>query len=74
MPRVRELEVFRLVLPFGTRSESLLVKLTDYAGMTGWGEAVSPQPKSWSRLEESLAALLIGVDWHHPDSAASAPR
>jgi O-succinylbenzoate synthase len=71
MPRVRELEVFRLVLPFGTRSESLLVKLTDYAGMTGWGEAVSPQPKSWSRLEESLAALLIGVDWHHPDAVAS---
>ncbi|MFG3436575.1 enolase C-terminal domain-like protein [Nonomuraea sp. NPDC047897] len=68
MPRVRELEVFRVVLPFGRRSESLLVKLTDYAGMTGWGEALAPQPKTWSRLEESLGALLVGVDWEHPDA------
>ncbi|MEU1719469.1 enolase C-terminal domain-like protein [Nonomuraea sp. NPDC048881] len=71
MPRVRELEVFRLVLPYGARSESLLVKLTDHGGMTGWGEAVSPEPKAWSRLEESLAALLIGVDWEHPDAVPS---
>ncbi|MEV0233082.1 enolase C-terminal domain-like protein [Nonomuraea sp. NPDC050786] len=71
MPRVRELEVFRLVLPYGRRSETLLVKLTDHGGMTGWGEAVSPQPKTWSRLEESLASLLIGVDWEHPDTVTS---
>ena len=71
MPRVRELEVLRVVLPYGPRSESLLVKLTDQAGMTGWGEAVSPEPKAWSRLEESLGALLIGVDWEHPDSVPS---
>jgi len=71
MPRVRELEVFRLVLPFGRRSESLLVKLTDYAGMTGWGEALAPQPKTWTQLEESLGAQLIGVDWEHPDAVPS---
>ncbi|MEV0613047.1 enolase C-terminal domain-like protein [Nonomuraea sp. NPDC050404] len=71
MPRVRELEVFRLVLPAGRRSESLLVKLTDHGGMTGWGETISPPVKSWSRLEESLAALLIGADWEHPDTVAS---
>ncbi|GAA3539947.1 o-succinylbenzoate synthase [Nonomuraea rosea] len=71
MPRVRELEVFRLVLPSGRRSESLLVKLTDHGGMTGWGETISPQPKTWSRLEETLAALLIGVDWEHPDTVPS---
>ncbi|MEV4106061.1 enolase C-terminal domain-like protein [Nonomuraea sp. NPDC049695] len=71
MPRVRELEVFRLVLPYGRRSETLLVKLTDHGGMTGWGEAISPQPKTWSRLEESLASLLIGVDWEHPDTVPS---
>ncbi|MEU6710491.1 enolase C-terminal domain-like protein [Nonomuraea sp. NPDC046802] len=71
MPRVRELEVFRLVLPFGRRSETLLVKLTDQGGMTGWGEATSPPPKTWSKLEESLAALLIGVDWEHPDAVPS---
>ncbi|GAA2309665.1 o-succinylbenzoate synthase [Nonomuraea roseoviolacea subsp. roseoviolacea] len=68
MPRVREAEVYRIVLPFGRRSESLLVKLTDYAGMTGWGEALAPHPKTFSRLEETLGALLIGVDWEHPDT------
>ncbi|MGW0805436.1 enolase C-terminal domain-like protein [Nonomuraea sp. NPDC002799] len=71
MPRVRELEVFRLVLPFGRRSETLLVKLTDHGGMSGWGETTAPQPKTWSRLEESLAALLIGVGWEHPDTVPS---
>ncbi|MFG6198791.1 enolase C-terminal domain-like protein [Nonomuraea sp. JJY05] len=71
MPRVRELEVFRLVLPFGKKSETLLVKLTDHGGMTGWGESIAPQPKTWSRLEESLGALLIGVDWEHPDTVPS---
>lgn len=71
MPRVRELEVFRLVLPYGRRLETLLVKLTDHGGMTGWGEAVAPQPKTWSSLEETLGARLIGVDWEHPDSAPS---
>jgi O-succinylbenzoate synthase len=47
MPRVSELEVFRLVLPYGRRPESILVKLTDYGGMTGWGEVVhSPDRRS----------------------------
>ncbi|TXK43633.1 O-succinylbenzoate-CoA synthase [Nonomuraea sp. C10] len=68
---MRELEVLRVVLPYGRRTECLLVKLTDYGGMTGWGEAVSPAPKSWSRLEETLGAVLIGVDWEHPDSVPS---
>ncbi|MGW4470290.1 enolase C-terminal domain-like protein [Nonomuraea sp. NPDC004354] len=67
MPRVRELEVFRLVLPYGRRPETLLVRLTDHGGMSGWGEIVSPEPKLWGALEEGLAAQLIGVDWEHPD-------
>ncbi|MFI9558125.1 enolase C-terminal domain-like protein [Nonomuraea endophytica] len=71
MPRVRELEVFRLVLPFGGRQETLLVKLTDHGGMTGWGEAVAPEAKTWTNLEETLGARLVGVDWEHPDSAPS---
>jgi O-succinylbenzoate synthase len=70
MPRVRELEVFRLVLPYGRRPESLLVRITDLGGMTGWGEVVEPPAKAWSGLEESLAARLIGVDWEHPDAVA----
>ncbi|MCF6474826.1 O-succinylbenzoate-CoA synthase [Nonomuraea sp. MG754425] len=65
---MRELEVFRLVLPYGRRSESLLVKLTDHGGLTGWGELTTPQAKTWSRLAETLAALVVGVDWEHPDS------
>ncbi|MEU7897749.1 enolase C-terminal domain-like protein [Nonomuraea sp. NPDC049152] len=67
MPRVRELEVFRLVLPYGRRPETLLVRLTDHGGMSGWGEIVSPEPKLWGALEEGLAAQLVGVDWEHPD-------
>lgn len=71
MPRVRDFEVFRLVLPYGRRLESLLVRLTDHGGMTGWGEAVEPDPKTWTRLEESLSTQLVGVDWEHPDSVSS---
>ncbi|MDF5752347.1 enolase C-terminal domain-like protein [Spongiactinospora sp. TRM90649] len=72
MPRVRELEVFRLTLPYGRRPESILVRLTDHGGMTGWGEVVEPGlDKAWATLEESLAPALIGVDWEHPDDLAT---
>jgi O-succinylbenzoate synthase len=68
MPRVRELEVFRLRLPYGRRPESILVRLTDYGGMTGWGESCGEEPeKVWTSLAETLAATLLGVDWEHPD-------
>ncbi|GAA5086607.1 O-succinylbenzoate synthase [Thermocatellispora tengchongensis] len=69
MPRVREIEVFRLALPYGRRPESILVRLTDYGGMTGWGEVVEVPclDKAWSMLEETLAPALLGLDWEHPD-------
>ncbi len=51
MPRVRELEVFRLALPYGRRPESILVRLTDHGGMTGWGEVV-----------QSRGRVALGVD------------
>ncbi|MGJ6964009.1 enolase C-terminal domain-like protein [Streptosporangium sp. G11] len=73
MPRVRELQVFRLVLPYGRRPESILVRLTDYGGMTGWGEVVDADPKTWVALEEGLGQALIGVDWEHPDELGSVP-
>ncbi|GGK67174.1 hypothetical protein Sme01_09850 [Sphaerisporangium melleum] len=57
MPRVRELEVFRLVLPYGRRPESILVKLTDYGGMTGWGEVVQPGEPRTGRTQAATAAL-----------------
>ncbi|MEV0583294.1 enolase C-terminal domain-like protein [Nonomuraea sp. NPDC050310] len=61
MPRVRELEFFRVVLPYGRRVESLLVKLTDHGGMTGWGELVGPDG-------DPPDSDLPGLDWEHPDS------
>ncbi|GIH24042.1 o-succinylbenzoate synthase [Acrocarpospora phusangensis] len=73
MPRVREIEVFRLVLPYGRRPESILVKLTDYGGMTGWGEVVHPGPKTWTALEETLGPALLGVDWEHPGELGGVP-
>ncbi|MBG0831003.1 O-succinylbenzoate-CoA synthase [Planomonospora sp. ID67723] len=73
MPRVCGLEVFRLVLPYGRRPESILVRLTDYGGMTGWGEVVDPDPKAWSILQERLAQALVGVDWEHPDELGVVP-
>ncbi|WP_067175626.1 enolase C-terminal domain-like protein [Microtetraspora niveoalba] len=88
MPRVRELELFRLTLPYGRRPESILVRITDYGGMVGWGEAVRPpaarpgerrderedgQEKLWASLEESLPAALIGVDWEHPSELGRIP-
>ncbi|RBQ19521.1 O-succinylbenzoate-CoA synthase [Spongiactinospora rosea] len=75
MPRVREIEVFRLTLPYGRRPESILVRLTDHGGMTGWGEVVEPGlDKAWATLEESLAPALIGVDWEHPDELDTISR
>ncbi|HEY9522923.1 MAG TPA: enolase C-terminal domain-like protein, partial [Thermopolyspora sp.] len=87
MPRVRELEVFRLALPYGRRPESILVRLTDHGGMTGWGEVVqvpARRPakeesaeekfaKTWTALEESLAPALLGHDWEHPDDLGPIP-
>lgn len=73
MPRVCELEVFRLVLPYGRRPESILVRLTDYGGMTGWGEVVDPDPKTWALLQEGFGRALVGLDWEHPDELGDVP-
>ncbi|WP_055481093.1 enolase C-terminal domain-like protein [Sphaerimonospora mesophila] len=68
MPRVRELEVFRMTLPYGRRPETTLVKITDYGGATGWGEALGTAPG----VERSLPAL-VGVDWEHPAELGEIP-
>ncbi|ADG88881.1 o-succinylbenzoate synthase [Thermobispora bispora] len=70
MPRIRELEIFRIALPYGRRPETVLVKLTDYGGMVGWGEAV--EPVTGEPLERSLPKL-IGVDWEHPSELGEIP-
>jgi len=70
MPRIRELEIFRIALPYGRRPETVLVKLTDYGGMVGWGEAV--EPVTGEPLERSLPKL-IGVDWEHPSEPGISP-
>ncbi|GII54658.1 o-succinylbenzoate synthase [Planotetraspora thailandica] len=70
MPRVRELETFRLTLPYGRRPECALVKITDYGGMSGWGEIAGPCTEEV--LEKTLPAL-IGVDWEHPSELGEIP-
>ncbi|MGI5156242.1 enolase C-terminal domain-like protein [Microbispora sp. CA-102843] len=70
MPRVRELEVFRMTLPYGRRPETVLIKITDYGGMVGWGEAVDPAEAG--PLERALPAL-IGLDWEHPSDLGEIP-
>ncbi|KAB8185030.1 enolase C-terminal domain-like protein [Microbispora catharanthi] len=70
MPRVRELEVFRMTLPYGRRPETVLIKITDYGGMVGWGEAVDPAEAG--PLERGLPAL-VGLDWEHPSELGEIP-
>ncbi|WP_169949544.1 enolase C-terminal domain-like protein [Microbispora sp. H11081] len=70
MPRVRELEVFRMTLPYGRRPETVLVKITDYGGMVGWGEIVGPGEAG--SLERALPAL-VGLDWEHPLELGETP-
>ncbi|MBB2743830.1 enolase C-terminal domain-like protein [Microbispora sp. NBRC 16548] len=70
MPRVRELEVFRMTLPYGRRPETVLIKITDYGGMVGWGEAVDPAEAG--PLERGLPAL-VGLDWEHPAELGEIP-
>ncbi|MEV7969345.1 enolase C-terminal domain-like protein [Sphaerisporangium sp. NPDC088356] len=69
MPRVRELEVFRLVLPYGRRPESILVKLTDYGGMTGWGEVVQ-SPDRRSHRAGAPGTARLGGSAHGTDETA----
>ncbi|GAA3799127.1 hypothetical protein GCM10022226_18150 [Sphaerisporangium flaviroseum] len=72
MPRVRELEVFRLVLPYGRRPESILVKLTDYGGMTGWGEVVQSPDRRLARPGASGAATAQAEMGRQQDRTAQA--
>lgn len=59
-----------MTLPYGRRPETVLVKITDYGGMVGWGEAVDPDAAG--PLESALPAL-IGVDWEHPSELGEIP-
>lgn len=59
-----------MTLPYGRRPETVLVKITDYGGMVGWGEAVDPAAAG--PLERALPAL-IGLDWEHPSELGEVP-
>ncbi|GIH46909.1 O-succinylbenzoate synthase [Microbispora rosea] len=59
-----------MTLPYGRRPETVLVKITDYGGMVGWGEAVDPAAAG--PLERALPAL-IGLDWEHPSELGDVP-
>ncbi|WP_232326671.1 enolase C-terminal domain-like protein [Microbispora sp. ATCC PTA-5024] len=59
-----------MTLPYGRRPETVLVKITDYGGMVGWGEVVGPG--HGEPLEGELPAL-VGVDWEHPSELGEIP-
>ncbi|GIH61198.1 o-succinylbenzoate synthase [Microbispora siamensis] len=59
-----------MTLPYGRRPETVLIKITDYGGMVGWGEAVDPAEAG--PLERALPAL-IGLDWEHPSELGEIP-
>lgn len=59
-----------MTLPYGRRPETVLVKITDYGGMVGWGEAV--EPAEAGALEHVLPDL-IGLDWEHPSELGEIP-
>lgn len=59
-----------MTLPYGRRPETVLVKITDYGGMVGWGEAVDPGEAG--PLERALPEL-IGLDWEHPSELGEIP-
>ncbi len=59
-----------MTLPYGRRPETVLVKITDYGGMVGWGEIVGPGEAG--SLERALPAL-VGLDWEHPLELGETP-
>ncbi|GAB3901058.1 o-succinylbenzoate synthase [Microbispora bryophytorum subsp. camponoti] len=59
-----------MTLPYGRRPETVLIKITDYGGMVGWGEAVDPAEAG--PLERGVPAL-IGLDWEHPSELGEIP-
>ncbi len=59
-----------MTLPYGRRPETVLIKITDYGGMVGWGEAVDPAEAG--PLERGLPAL-VGLDWEHPSELGEIP-
>ncbi len=59
-----------MTLPYGRRPETVLIKITDYGGMVGWGEAVDPAEAG--PLERGLPAL-VGIDWEHPSELGEIP-
>ncbi|GLX03708.1 o-succinylbenzoate synthase [Microbispora sp. NBRC 16548] len=59
-----------MTLPYGRRPETVLIKITDYGGMVGWGEAVDPAEAG--PLERGLPAL-VGLDWEHPAELGEIP-
>ncbi|RJL34127.1 enolase C-terminal domain-like protein [Bailinhaonella thermotolerans] len=86
MPRVREVEAFRVVLSKGRRPESVLLRLTDHGGMVAWGEVAEPEgadlPEGaaagtgdwgdlvWADVEERVAPALLGLDWDRPEDVS----
>ena len=75
-----------LVRPFTTSSHTkhhldhILIRVRDQHGAEGWGECASASDPyycsetsetSWHILRDFLVPGVLGVEWSHPDGAAS---
>ncbi|WP_433172230.1 enolase C-terminal domain-like protein [Actinoallomurus sp. CA-150999] len=66
MPRIEGFEAYRMTMPHGRRPESILVRVCDQDGATGWGE-VAGSDACWADIEERVGPALLGLDWELPE-------
>jgi o-succinylbenzoate synthase len=66
MPRIEGFEAYRVTMPHGRRPESIIVRVCDQDGATGWGE-VAGSDACWADIEERVGPALLGLDWELPE-------
>ncbi|MEV5751224.1 enolase C-terminal domain-like protein [Actinoallomurus sp. NPDC052308] len=66
MPRIEGFEAYRMTMPHGRRPESIIVRVCDQDGATGWGE-VAGSDACWADIEERVGPALLGLDWELPE-------
>ncbi|QFG26487.1 enolase C-terminal domain-like protein [Actinomadura sp. WMMB 499] len=86
MPRIQGCDAFRVAMPRGRRAESILVRLADGDGATGWGELSLPDERGgrrgrdggaagtgpWADIEHRMGPALIGLEWDRPEDVSGA--
>ncbi|ACY98187.1 enolase C-terminal domain-like protein [Thermomonospora curvata] len=73
MPRIQDCQAFKVAMPRGRRPQSILVRLTNEDGTTGWGEVAFPEPpdSTWADISERLAPALLGLEWERPEDVSA---